>query len=96
MAGTGNPAVVCVHAGFGQARLIGVVLFSTATFFALQDIVKNQVNARRIAGIVNGMQAPVIDLIDLPFGDAERLSPHIEEDAIVGNDRHVHSVRVRQ
>ena len=49
MASTGNQAVVCVHAGFGQARLIGVVLCSTATFFALQDIVKNQVNARRIA-----------------------------------------------
>lgn len=96
MAGTGNPAVVCVHAGFGHARLIGMVLFATATFFAFQDIVKNQVNARRIASIVNGVQAPVIDLIDLTFGDAERLSSHFEEDAIVGNDRHVYAVRVCQ
>ncbi len=96
MASTGNPAVVCVHAGFGQARLIGMVLFAAATFFAFQDIVKNQVNARRSASIVNGMQALVIDLIDLPCGDAECLSPHFEKNAIVGNDWHVHSVRVRQ
>ena len=39
--------MVCVHAGFGRTRLIGMVLLAAATLLAFQDIVENQVNARR-------------------------------------------------
>jgi hypothetical protein len=95
MAGTGNPTLVCVHAGIGRAGLIGMMLFSAATFFAFQDVIDYQMNARRITTIVYGMQATVVDLVDFTFGNAERLFAHFEQDAIVGNDRYMHAVRMR-
>ena len=71
-------------------------LLATTAFLAFQNIVENQVNARRIATVMNGMQAPVIDFVDLSFGKAKRLLPHIEEHTVVGDDRHVHAMCMRQ
>ena len=73
-----------------------MMFLAATTFLALQDIVENQVNARRIATVMNGMQAPVIDFVDLAFGKAERLSADIEEHTVVGDDRYVHAMCVRQ
>ena len=71
-------------------------LLAATAFLTFQDIVENQVNARCIATVVNGMQAPVIDFVDLSFGKAKRLLAHIEEHTVVGDNRYVHAMRMRQ
>ena len=73
-----------------------MMFLAATTFLALQDIVENQVNARRVATVMNGMQAPVIDFVDLSFGKAKCLSAHIEEHTVVGDDRYVYAMCMRQ
>lgn len=73
-----------------------MMLFSAATLLAFQDIVENQVNASRITSIMNRMQAPVIDFVDLSVGKAQRLLAHFEKHTIIGDYRHMHAMCMRQ
>ena len=72
-------------------------MFDTATaFFARQHVIKYQVNAIVGSAVVNRMQAPVIDFKYFALLHADGLAANGKPDFVVGDNRQVDAVRVRQ